>query len=137
MKNNRKAYRIYMALSPECRKILSYDYDRETAEAKLKEWDNDFIKVIKEFLNPDFQKKEKQEYEKKNRVVSVNQSIMNELRKFKDKQNATYDYKKKFVDYIKKSKEVEEINDVLKKQDIIRQQNKDISNNEEPENIYL
>ena len=33
------------------------DYDRETADAKLKEWDNDFIKVIKEFLNPDFQKR--------------------------------------------------------------------------------
>ena len=112
------------------------DYDKETAEKKLKEWDNDFIKVIKEFLNPDFQKKEKQEYEKKNKIVSVNQSIMNELRKFKDKQNSTYDYKKKFVDYIKKSKEVEEINDVLKKQDNIRQ-HQDISNNEEPENIYL
>ena len=27
MKNNRKAYRIYMALSPESKKTLSFEYD--------------------------------------------------------------------------------------------------------------
>ena len=32
MKNNRKAYRIYMALSPESRKILSFEYEIEKVE---------------------------------------------------------------------------------------------------------
>jgi 2,4-dienoyl-CoA reductase-like NADH-dependent reductase (Old Yellow Enzyme family) len=113
------------------------NYDKKTAEQKLKEWDDDFIKVIKEFLNPNFQKKEKEDYEKKNKIVSINQSIMNELRKFKDKQNATYNYNKKFIDYIKKSHEVDEINNFLSKKDIIKQKSStDISNNN-PENIYL
>ena len=63
------------------------DYDRETAEEKLKKWNNDFIKVIREFLNPNFEEKEKREKEKKEKVVSLNQSIMTQLRHFKDKQN--------------------------------------------------
>ena len=114
------------------------NYDKDTAEQKLLEWDNDFIKVIKEFLNPNFEEKERKDKEAKNKFASLNQGIMNELRKFKDKQNTTYDYKKKFIDYIKKSQEVNEINNILKKQEIIKQKyNIDISNNHEPENIYL
>ena len=44
MKNNRKAYRIYMALSPECRKILSYDYEIEKVDnTENKKWNNRFL----------------------------------------------------------------------------------------------
>ena len=50
----------------------------------MKKWENDFKKVIKEYLNPNFKKKK----EKKN--ISLNQSIMSELRKFKDKQCSNY-----------------------------------------------
>lgn len=123
------------------------NYDKETAEKKLEEWDNDFIKVIKEFLNPNFEEKERKEKEKKNKFVSLNQGIMNELRKFKDKQNKNYDYQKKFNDYIKKSQEVVELNEHLKQQEILKQKlnsKKDISANipentiiQAPENIFL
>ena len=41
------------------------NYDKETAEKKLQEWKNDFIKVIKEFLNPNFQEKEKKNTKRK------------------------------------------------------------------------
>jgi hypothetical protein len=97
------------------------DYDKNTAEEKLKKWDNDFIKVIKEFLNPNFEEKERKDKEAKNKVVSVNQSIMNELRNFKDKQNKNYDSHKKFKDYIKKSYEVHQLNEDLKKQELLKQ----------------
>ena len=44
MKNNRKAYRIYMALSPESRKILSFEYEIEKVEnTENKKWNNRFL----------------------------------------------------------------------------------------------
>ena len=44
MKNNKRAYRIYMALSPECRKILSYDYEIEKVDnTENKKWNNRFL----------------------------------------------------------------------------------------------
>ena len=132
------------------------DYDKNTAEEKLKKWDNDFIKVIKEFLNPNFEEKERKDKEAKNKVVSVNQSIMNELRHFKDKQNKNYDSHKKFKDYIKKSYEVHQLNEDLTKQELLKQkmlkqqnkklesipENEILSDNtiikpKNPENIFL
>ena len=56
------------------------NYTEEEATDKLKKWDNDFIKVIKEYLNPEFEKK------KKEKSVSLNQKVIGEIRKFKDKQ---------------------------------------------------
>ena len=49
--------------------------DDEISE-KLEKWNNDYIKVIKEYLNPNFEKK-KQEKKK-----STNQQIMTEIRHF-------------------------------------------------------
>tara|TARA_R100001126_G_scaffold99716_2_gene75914 strand:+ start:176 stop:499 length:324 start_codon:yes stop_codon:yes gene_type:complete len=44
MKNNKKAYRIYMALSAECRKILSLEYQIEKVEnTENKKWNNRFL----------------------------------------------------------------------------------------------
>ena len=97
------------------------NYDKETSEKKLKEWNNDFIKVIKEFLNPNFQKKEKKIQKEKNKVVSLNQSIMRELRHFKDKQNKSYDHYKKYRDYLKKEQEIMELNKHLRNQQILKQ----------------
>ena len=97
------------------------NYDKDTAEKKLQEWNNDFIKVIKEFLNPNFREKEKNRQKEKNKVVSLNQSIMRELRHFKDKQNSQYDQYKKYRDYLKKEQEILQINEHLKKQQILKQ----------------
>tara|TARA_X000000368_G_scaffold362372_1_gene307031 strand:+ start:848 stop:1255 length:408 start_codon:yes stop_codon:yes gene_type:complete len=118
------------------------DYDEETAEKKLQYWNNDFIKVIKEFLNPRFQEKEKQIEKEKNKVVSVNQSIMKQLRQFKDKQNQQYDQYKKYRDYLKKEEELMELNKYLRQQEVLKQKmekdkNKKLEKIEEVEEIIL
>lgn len=97
------------------------NYDKDTAEKKLQEWDNDFIKVIKEFLNPNFQEKERKIQKEKNKVISLNQSIMRELRHFKDKQNQQYDQYKKYRDYLKKEQDIAELNRHLTHQQILKQ----------------
>jgi hypothetical protein len=44
MKNNKKAYRIFMALSPESRKILSFEYDIEKVDnTENRKWNNRFL----------------------------------------------------------------------------------------------
>ena len=121
------------------------DYNREKAEQKLKEWNNDFIKVIKEFLNNNKKKKEKEIEKEKNKVVSVNQSIMRELRRFKDKQNSNYDQYKKYRDYLKKEQEIMELNNHIQQQQILKKKMEDNenkkknteSNQETPEEINL
>jgi len=105
------------------------NYDKDTAEKKLKEWNNDFIKVIKEFLNPNFQERERNIQKEKNKVVSVNQSIMRELRHFKDKQNSQYDQYKKYRDYLKKEQDIVELNKHLKHQEILKKRMEDAEKN--------
>ena len=78
--------------------ISQTNYSDEEAFEKLKEWDNDFIKVIKEYLNPDFQIK------KKEKKKSLNQAVIGEIRKFKDKQ---------CFNYIKEKNNEYEINKLL------------------------
>ena len=74
--------------------ISQTNYNRETAIKKLEVWEGDYIKVIKEYLNPNFNKKK---VEKK---ISNNQKVMKSIRNFmddvymgyisrKDKQNKT------------------------------------------------
>jgi len=69
-----------------CLKIIisQTNYSEEEAVVKLKKWDNNFINVIKEYLNPNFQKK------KEPKKKSLNQNIIGEIRKFKDKQCLSY-----------------------------------------------
>lgn len=80
-----------------CIKIVcsQTNYTKEKAEEKLKEFNNDFIKVIKQYLNPNFDKPKK---EKKIKKSQMNQEIIAQIRKFKDKQcenyNRSRDYKK-------------------------------------------
>lgn len=80
-----------------CLKIVmtQTDYDEETATKKLKEWDNDFIKVIKEYLNPNFNAP------KKEKKTTLNQRIIGEIRKFKDKQDENYLNTKREKDRLK------------------------------------
>ena len=72
------------------------DYDKETATKKLKEWNNDYISVIKEFMNPKF----KTEHEMKP-VKSVNQNVMGEIRNFMDGVNKQYEYRKSVSEWQK------------------------------------
>jgi hypothetical protein len=99
-----------------CLKIVmtQTNYDEEMATTKLKEWDNDFIKVIKEYLNPKFN------IVKKEKNTTLNQRIIGEIRKFKDKQDESYLNTKRDADRLKfeimkrenelsQSKEIEKI----------------------------
>jgi hypothetical protein len=115
--------------------ISQTNYDKKMASKKLKEWNNDMIKVIKEFLNPDFEKKEKEDQDKKNKIVSINQSIIGELRKFKDKQNNNYNSNAKYKDYLNKKDQITELNIALDKQN--ESEPEESEKQEEPENIFL
>jgi len=72
------------------------NYDKDMATQKLKEWNNDFIKVIKEYLNPNFQEK------KSEKQVTINQKIIGEIRKFKDKQDGVYLEKKNYKNMLQR-----------------------------------
>ena len=61
------------------------DYSEEEAQKKYEEWNGDYINVIKEYLNPNFQKK------KSVKKMSVNQKMMTEIRNFMDDVNTKYD----------------------------------------------
>ena len=79
--------------------ISQTDYDEKKATEKLIEFNEDFIKVIKQYLNPDFDKKKTESPIKKNQM---NQEIISQIRKFKDKQDATYLSKKENIEKMKK-----------------------------------
>jgi hypothetical protein len=70
--------------------VSQTNYDLEIAKKKLKEWNNDYELVIKEYLNPNFM--EKKEIKKE---ISLNQKIMSEIRDFMDECNVSYDKKRK------------------------------------------
>ena len=90
------------------------DYDRETIVKKLKKWDNNYLYVIKEYINPNF-KVEK----KKKKIVSNNQTVFNEIRTFMDDVNYKYNRRKKenqlrkerqqqiYINFLKQKKEKE------------------------------
>jgi len=65
--------------------VSQTDYTCEIAEKKLEEWDGNYMDVIKEYLNPNFKKKE----EKKS-VKSTNEKMMYEIRNFMDTANSQY-----------------------------------------------
>ena len=76
------------------------DYDREMAEKKMKEWDNNYINIIKEFMDPNF----KENYLKKMKspIKSVNQNVMGEIRHFMDDVNKQYTFRKRVSEYNQK-----------------------------------
>ena len=73
------------------------NYDKEKAEEKYNQWNGDYISVIKEYLNPNFQNKKVDT--KKN---TVNQQMMIEIRNFMDDVNTKYDQR------VAKKKEAEQ-----------------------------
>lgn len=84
-----------------CLKIVisQTNYDEDLAKKKLIEHNEDFIKVIKEYLNPDFNKKKE---EKKIKKDQLNQHVISQIRHFKDKQDANYLSRKDNVEKMKK-----------------------------------
>ena len=84
-----------------CLKIVisQTNYNEEKATEKLIEYNEDFIKVIKEYLNPDFDKKKPEEKIKKNQI---NQHIIKQIRDFKDKQDSNYLSRKETQEKMKK-----------------------------------
>ena len=65
--------------------------DKEIVE-KLIYWKNDYLSVIKEYLNPSFMEK------KSDKPISTNQKMMKEIRKFMDVSSRTYINQKKETD---------------------------------------
>lgn len=84
-----------------CIKIIisQTNYDEKKATEKLIKYNEDFIKVIKEYLNPNFNKKKPIEKITKD---NVNQIIITQIRDFKDKQDRTYLSKKETTEKMNK-----------------------------------
>ena len=85
------------------------DYDREKILERLKFWNYNSLHVIKEYLNPNFLKKE----EKKE--LTLDQRMRGEIRNFCERGQRIYDLKKKISKRIEEnSKRIEE-NSINKK----------------------
>ena len=56
------------------------DYTEEFSNRKLEEWDNNYLNVIKEYMNPNFQQRKEVEPVK----TTKNQMIYGEIRNFMD-----------------------------------------------------
>tara|TARA_Y100000389_G_scaffold108054_1_gene105204 strand:+ start:944 stop:1381 length:438 start_codon:yes stop_codon:yes gene_type:complete len=67
------------------------DYDEKTIEEKLKKWNNNYMHVIKEYLNPNFNPNEVKAVVKK----TVNQKVFSEMRNFMDDVHSQYKQRKK------------------------------------------
>ena len=67
------------------------DYDEKTIEEKLEKWNNNYMHVIKEYLNPNFNPKTTKTVEKK----TVNQRVFSEMRNFMDNVQSQYQKRKK------------------------------------------
>ena len=65
-------------------------YTQETAREKLIQWDNNYLNVIKEYMNPDFQK-----VVAENKKHTTNQMVFKEIRGFMDGVNEGYEKRKK------------------------------------------
>ena len=75
------------------------NYNKEEALEKLKYWNYNTIFVIKDYLNPNFFKKEKPVEQK-----SLNQRMMHEIRNFCDRGQKIYNLQQKMY---KKKQELE------------------------------
>ena len=95
------------------------DYTEEQTKEKLKQWNNNYINVIKEYLNPEFNKKEIKTTNK-----TLNQQMMGEIRTFMDDVYIKFENRKKYNQYANIIKQMRE-NELSKK--------KEDSNNESEE----
>ena len=114
--------------------ITQTNYNRETAVEKLKKWNGDAVKVVKEYLNPNFEKIKK---EKPN--LSTNQQIMSSIRSFMDDVYRGYDKRKKKGEEQKKLKEIKRKNEkkVIKKMELISEINEESEEDEDGQRIEI
>ncbi len=71
------------------------DYTEEEAKTMLKKWNNNYINVIKEYLNPDFDQPTQ-----KSKPKTLNQQMMGEIRQFMDDVYVKFENRKKYNQYI-------------------------------------
>ena len=81
--------------------VKQTNYTDKEAQMKLEQWEGNYINVIKEYLNPNFNKKKKEKETRR-----VNQQMMYEIRNFMDDANMQFLNRKKKEEkkqeYIKK-----------------------------------
>jgi hypothetical protein len=71
------------------------DYTAEEAALKLKQWNNNYINVIKEYLNPHFNEKPKE-----TKTKTLNQQMMGEIRHFMDDVYIKFENRKRYNQYV-------------------------------------
>jgi hypothetical protein len=71
------------------------DYTEKETIDRLKKWNNNYINVIKEYLNPNFDQPTQ-----KSKPKTLNQQMMGEIRQFMDDVYVKFENRKKYNQYI-------------------------------------
>ena len=94
--------------------VRQTDYDEDKAMIKLIEWNYNYLNVIKEYMNPNFQNVKKEE-----KTGTKNQMIYGEIRNFMDDVNKQALWRKRqkeklekkreaYIEYLKKQQEAQQ-----------------------------
>tara|TARA_Y100001935_G_C17148648_1_gene429290 strand:- start:68 stop:499 length:432 start_codon:yes stop_codon:yes gene_type:complete len=97
--------------------VRQTDYDEDKAMIKLIEWNYNYLNVIKEYMNPNFQN-----VKKKEKTGTKNQMIYGEIRSFMDDVNKQALWRKRqkeklekkreaYIEYLRKKQEAQENKD--------------------------
>tara|TARA_Y100000996_G_C22431057_1_gene605670 strand:+ start:351 stop:782 length:432 start_codon:yes stop_codon:yes gene_type:complete len=97
--------------------VRQTDYDEDKAMIKLIEWNYNYLNVIKEYMNPNFQNVKKEE-----KTGTKNQMIYGEIRSFMDDVNKQALWRKRqkekmekkreaYIEYLKKQQEAQQNQD--------------------------
>ncbi len=97
--------------------VRQTDYDEDKAMIKLIEWNYNYLNVIKEYMNPNFQNVKKEE-----KPGTKNQMIYGEIRNFMDDVNKQALWRKRqkkkmekkreaYIEYLRKKQEAQEKKD--------------------------
>ena len=110
--------------------VRQTNYSREEAIEKLEKWNNNHLNVIKEYLNPNFNKK------KETKKLSTNQKIIKGIRNYMDDVAIQYQKRKRMKEELKLQMEIEE--EGRKQEDLYKKEvenNKKIKENENLKNL--
>lgn len=102
------------------------DYTEEQSKEKLKQWNNNYINVIKEYLNPEFQNK-KQEA----KPQTLNQQMLGEIRTFMDDVYIKFENRKRYNQYINVLNQARE----EQANKATQEQNSDVDETKSPEKV--
>jgi hypothetical protein len=89
--------------------IRQTNYSQETAIEKLNYWDGNHLNVIKEYLNPNFNKK------KKKKKISTNQKIIKGIRNYMDNIAIQYEKRKQMKKDIMETMKLEQEGKIAEK----------------------